>query len=203
MEGAWTRAFEVAREAFPRLNPEEAAAGRGVRYDASSGCFELEFLDLPVIATWPDARVAIEDGQPVGDSCALIVLHYLLGTGSAAATGEWIAYRDLPGARNHARAFHVEAEVPLARALGEDLADWRRMAGERGLELREYGDLSFVWMALPHVPLLFVLTAADEELPGEARILYDRSAGSWLHSEDLAVLGELAAHALTGHDLCA
>ena len=143
------------------------------------------------------------DGRPLGDSCALIVLHYLLGKGGAPATGDWIAYRDLQGARNHATAFHVEAEMPLAQALGEDLADWRRIAEESGFGLREYGDLSFVWMALPRVPLLFVLTAADEELRGEARILYDSSAGSWLHTEDLAVLGELAAHALTGHDLCA
>ena len=76
MEAGWLKAFEVAREAFPKLNPEEAAVGRGVRYSASSHRFELEFLGLPVTATWPAAR-------------------------------------------NHASAFHVEAEMPLARALGE------------------------------------------------------------------------------------
>jgi len=89
VEAAWLKAFEVAREAFPKLNPEEAAVGRGVRYSASSHRFELEFLGLPVTATWPAAR-------------------------------------------NHASAFHVEAEMPLARALGEDLADWRRsLCGDR------------------------------------------------------------------------
>ncbi len=51
MEGAWFKAFEVAREAFPKLHPEEAAVGRGVRYSACSHRFELEFLGLPVTAT--------------------------------------------------------------------------------------------------------------------------------------------------------
>ncbi len=201
MEGAWTRAFEVAREAFPSLDPRDTARARGVRFDAVSGWFELEFLGLPVTATWPAAEVTAAAGRRLGDSGALIVLHFLLGEGGMPATGEWIAYRDLPGARNHAAAYHVEAETPLADRLGEDLTDWREFAERRGFELREYGDLSFVWMALPHIPLLFVLTAADEELPAEARILYDSSAGTWLPSEDLAVLGELASYVLTGHEL--
>ncbi len=202
MEGAWLKAFEVARAAFPAIEPEGAASRRGASYDAASGSFELEFLGMHLAVTWPAGEVATVEGKRVGDSCALIVLHYLLGEGGDTATGEWIAYRDLPGARNHAAAYHVDAELPLAEALGEDLSAWREMAEARGFELRDYGDLSFVWMALPRVPLLVVLTAADEEFPGEARILYDGSAGSWLPSEDLAVLGELASHALTGNDLC-
>ncbi len=203
MEGAWLKAFEIARAAFPGINTEEAAARRGANWDPTAGQFELEFLGLRVTATWPAGEVATAAGRRVGDSCALIVLHYLLGEGGDPATGEWIAYRDLPSARNHAAVYHVEAELPLAEALGEDLSEWREMVRARDFELREYGDLSFVWRALPRVPLLVVLTASDEEFPGEARILYDSSAGSWLPSEDLAVLGELASHALTGSDLCA
>ncbi len=197
------KAFEVARAAFPDIDPEEVAPRRGALWDAATGRFELEFLGMRVAVTWPAGEVATVDGKRVGDSCALIILHYLLGKGGGPATNEWIAYRDLPGARNHAAAYHVEAEVPLSEALGGDLTEWRDMAVKRGFELHDFADLSFVWRALPHVPLLVVLTAADEEFPGEARILYDSSAGSWLPSEDLAVLGELASHALTGSDLCA
>ncbi len=202
MEGVWPKAFQVALEAFPDIDPERAAADLSVRFDAAAGRFELEFLGVQVAVTWPAGEVSTLEGGCVTEAGALIVLHYLLGQGGEAEKGEWIAYRDLPGGRNYEAAFRREAEMRLAAALGGDLAPWRLMAEERGFILQDYGDLAFVWRALPHVPLLFVLTAADEEFPPDARILYDRSAGSWLHSEDLAVLGELASYALTGHFLC-
>ena len=57
-------------------------------------------------------------------------------------------------------------------------------------------EISFAWEVLPRVPLLFVLNPADEEFPAEARVFYDASAPSFLPTEDLEALAELAAHRL-------
>jgi hypothetical protein len=50
--------------------------------------------------------------------------------------------------------------------------------------------------ALPRLPLMVVLWPACEELRGEARILFRPSAPYYLHTEDLAALGVVAAERL-------
>ena len=127
---------------------------------------------------------------------ALIILHYLLGAQRLEPAREWIAYRDLPGARYHDSAFRAEVELPLAEALQESPEAISAWVGEKGLERSEHGGISFVWHALPRVPLLFVLNPADEEFPAEARVFYDATAPSHLPTEDLETLAELAARRL-------
>jgi hypothetical protein len=201
MEGVWEKAFQVARSAFSKLEPG-AAAGRVMAvFDGAERRFHLEFLGMPVQVAFPDG-VADSRGARLAPACELIVLHYLLGGGGRRPGRDWVGFRDLPGARNYDSAFHKEAELPLARELGVDMAPWRARAQELGLKLEDFGDLSFSIRALPGVELLLILTAADEEFPAEARILFDRAASDYLHTEDLSVLGEVVARTLLGETVC-
>ncbi len=87
-------------------------------------------------------------------------------------------------------------ELPLAEALREKAEEIGAWVGDKGLERSEHGGTSFVWHALPRVPLLFVLNPADEEFPADARVFYDATAPSHLPTEDLETLAELAARRL-------
>jgi hypothetical protein len=57
--------------------------------------------------------------------------------------------------------------------------------------------------ALPRVPIAFLLWDGDEELPPDARILFDASVPAYLSTEDAVVLAQQAVFRLIerGRDL--
>ncbi len=51
------------------------------------------------------------------------------------------------------------------------------------------GDAAYAFDVLPRIRLAMAVYLGDEELPPAVRLLYDASAGHYLPTEDLAVLG--------------
>ncbi len=194
------REFEEAtRRARGELAGRDPAilAGRAAAaYSFPDRAFTLPCLGGAARVSFPGGEVTL-DGGPAEGALPLIVLHYLLGAQALEPAGEWIAYRDLPGARYHEGAFRAEVEMPLARALQDRAEGMEAWVGEMGLERSGHGGISFVWSVLPRVPLLFILNPADEEFPAEARVFYDATAPSQLPTEDLEALAGIAARRIT------
>ena len=184
-----------AREELARRDPALLAGSAGCAYSYPDRSFTLTCLDREARVSFPGGEVTL-DGEPARGALPLVVLHYLNGAQGVEPAREWIAYRDLPGARYHEGAFRAEVELPLARALREGAEAVDAWVEEKGFERAGHGGISFIWNALPRVPLLFVLNPEDEEFPAEARVFYDASAPSHLPTEDLEALAELAAHRL-------
>jgi hypothetical protein len=128
-------------------------------------------------------------------SLRVLALRYVKLSCGLPETGEWIAYRDLPGGRFYATTLVPTVEEPLARIFG-----FRRgLLGEAAMHLggarAEYGDESFVFRAFPRVPLLLVLHWGDDEFPPQCRVLFDRCCPRYLNTDDLKVLAtQLAAY---------
>lgn len=184
-----------ARGELARRDPAVMASSAGAVYSYPERSFTLQSMGGEARVSFPGGEVSM-DGEPVEGALPLIILHYLTGARGTEPAREWIAYRDLPGARYHDSSFRAEVELPLAQALQEKAEDIRAWVEKQGLERSDHGSISFIWHALPRVPLLFVLNPADEEFPAEARVFYDATAPSHLPTEDLEVLAELAARRL-------
>ena len=113
--------------------------------------------------------------------------------------GTWSAYRELPDGMFYAFSFMQRAEQPVARAFAaspEGLDGFRAAARALGGDALTLGDASFRFVALPRVDVAVLVWAGDDEEPGEARVLFDASAGHYLPAEDLAGLGGQLAHRL-------
>jgi hypothetical protein len=142
----------------------------------------------------PEGRITVPSHL---DSLSLRVLslRYVRLSCGVPESGEWVAYRDLPGGRFYAATIAPTIERPLAEIYG-----YRRGAlGEAAIRLggsrAEFGDESFIFHAFPRVPLLLVLHWGDEEFPPECRILFDRCCPHYLNTDDLKVLAtQLAAY---------
>lgn len=138
-------------------------------------------------------------GAPAHIAVSILLLHYLLTADASAPAGEWKAYRELPDGLFYAASFAGRAEAPLARAFAasaERLDAFRAAAWAAGGGPLTLGDASFRFAALPRVDVAVLLWAGDDEEPGEARVLFDASAGHYLAAEDLAGLGGQLAHRL-------
>jgi hypothetical protein len=184
-----------ACEELARLDPAILAGRTGAVYSYPDRCLTLNYMGEDARISFPGGEVILND-EPAARVKRLIILHYLVTTRGDEPVREWVAYRDLPGARYHESAFRAEVELPLAQALELKAERIRTWVEEKGLERGDHGEISFIWEVLPRVPLLFVLNPADEEFPAEARVFYDATAPSFLPTEDLEVLAELAAHRL-------
>ncbi len=73
------------------------------------------------------------------------------------------------------------------------LEAFRLAAASLGGEALDLADAAFSFRALPRVPVAVLIWLGDEEMPGEAHVLFDAGAHGYLPSEDLAGLGGLLA----------
>jgi hypothetical protein len=189
-------ALAKARRELKLLDPTWIASRAEVIYSYPQASFKVPLFGDGYLVAFHTGEVTREDGGHAGDGEALIILHYLVQADGTEVRDEWIAYRDLPGARYHDSAFIAEVERPLSLGLAgrlDGLLDWARIHG-RILKLT--GDLAFAWHVLPRVPLLVIFNEGDEEFPASARVLFDISAPNYLPTEDLSILAETAAERL-------
>ena len=104
----------------------------------------------------------------------------------------------------YAQAFAGHAEGLLAQRYGSDVAGFCQAAAALGGTLLDAApdgglappDAFFRFQALPRLAVAVQLWEGDEEVPGQARVLFDAHAGRYLPTEDLSGIGDWLAHKL-------
>jgi hypothetical protein len=130
-------------------------------------------------------------------SLRVLSLRYIKLSCGVPVSGEWIAYRDLPGGRFYAATLAPTVEQPLAQAYGGSRGDLGEAAREIGGEEATYGDESYIFYPFPRVPLLLVLHWGDDEFEPDSRVLFDRCCSHYMNTDDLKILAtQLAAYLL-------
>lgn len=189
-------AYLKAVEALKAANPYIISAKSGA--DFENGDFRIRFFNRTFIISHHDIRT-LEVGvdKPVSQRIELLLYHYLLTADGSAIADEWITYRQLPGAFLFEERFGAQATSRLLRAFDKNLDAFRR-AGEAlgGTPMTRTGDAGFRFMALPRLPVGCVIYLGDEEVPGSAVILFDKSAPHYLATEDLSILGHYLINTL-------
>jgi hypothetical protein len=191
-EETYGPALIKAQEAFSQVEPYETAARAAVSYE--NGVFQVPFFRKLYDVHWPAATASrTSDGADVDIATQILLLHYLLTADGTPLAADWISFRNLPGGMGYDAAFQGRASLRLAGAFGTNLPAFEAAAQSAGGERLTFGDASFSFSTLPRVWLAVVLHVADEEFPASANVLFDASAGHYLPTEDLAVLGGMLA----------
>lgn len=128
-------------------------------------------------------------------SLRVLALRYIKLSCGVPETGDWIAYRDLPGGLFYATTLVPTVEQPLAEVFGHRRNALEEAASRFGGRRAEYGDESFIFHAFPRVPLLVVLHWGDAEFSPNCRLLFDRCCSRYLNTDDLKILAtQLASY---------
>jgi hypothetical protein len=139
-------------------------------------------------------RAITADGREADSLVSIVVLHYLASASAVAPTGRALSYRQLPGGNVFYGAFKrrvVDAVGALFdRAPGPVVEAMKAMGGSNA------GGMKFIVPVLPRLPVTVVLWPGDDELPSSAAVLFDETAVSFLHVEDLAEVGAMLADEL-------
>ncbi|MBT8341954.1 MAG: DUF3786 domain-containing protein [Desulfatitalea sp.] len=193
--------FQQARDLSAGALAEEdihtIAARCGFEVTGDGAALRVPFLDRVYRVTFPDfifADLADTTAQvPLQEQ--VLLLHYMQGV-RPLLTGEWIAYREIPGAGFYFSAFVKRAIDPLKQMFGQNTAALLKAAQKLGAIPLETGDAAFELRLLPFAPIQVIVWEGDDEFPAEANVLFDASIGEYLPAEDAAWLASLPVYRL-------
>ncbi len=194
----YREAFEVALQKYRQQNPFFAAAHTGTDYDEENGRFSFMSMGREVWVTYPggDVRWA-RDGLELPLGWRLITLNYLTRGDGRPLTGHLISYRELEGGK----VFFPNLKAKTIDSLAAELNS--RTAAEIENIFSHFAgtpaqgcDLGATFYLFPRFPVTVKLWLADEEFPMSANILFDASAGGYLHTEDIAAAASIVANCL-------
>lgn len=199
--GSYAGALEHSVGIFASRNPHLMAAKSGTVYEPGESLFSVPSFGQELSVTYPGGRVTFSGSGlfPTFPWC-LCVINYLARSDGTALSHRPVSYRELKDGSIYYQAFRREAINLLARWVGGKSPDLlARAAEELGGEVTGGADFALTIPVLPRFPMTIKLWFPDEELEGSANILFDSTANHYLHTEDIAVIGELAAKYLVLH----
>lgn len=196
-------ALDLAREELSALDPQKQALRCGARLVDSTGgkVIELKYLDCTCEIDHPGGAIRIKGrDDSLSEWEQILVLHYLISRSPVPPEGEPIVFSQVPSGVFYDSAFkrrvknHFLSVFSRRPELLEPAAE--KLGGEK---YESSGDVSVSIPPLPKVSLYFVLWKADEEFPADMNLLMSSTIASYLPTEDIAVLGGIAAGKLIKH----
>jgi hypothetical protein len=126
-----------------------------------------------------------------------LLLYYLVTADGAPLTERWVSFADLPDGRMYNAAFQGYSGDEIVKRFGLDLNAFRLACARADGREVEIGSASFLFQALPRVPLLVTYWLGDEDFPSSCKILFDESASHYLPIDACAILGSMLTRRLT------
>ncbi|AQX74468.1 hypothetical protein B1776_02590 [Dehalococcoides mccartyi] len=112
-----------------------------------------------------------------------LILHYLLKADGTPVSREQISFKELPEGANYQPVFYNRVLKSLIALYIANPAKLNLSAISLGGKKAEQADVSFLFQALPRLPLWLVFWQGDDEFPPEGNIIFDRSISRYLDTE--------------------
>jgi hypothetical protein len=184
--------FDLAAKELESVPPSEVAARAGLEPPKEDGLY-LSYYGRPLRVTLdPPEVIHLDEGPEIPLPEQALVMHYLARADGRPVTGEWITYREVESGEFYWSAFVKRAKAPLVGFFGhqpEKLLELAPKVG--GRETDHSADVTVIVRAFPRVDLLLQLWRGDDEFPADGNILFDRSVGGYLSTEDIALTAGL------------
>jgi hypothetical protein len=135
--------------------------------------------------------LSVAASAPAGEVEAVLILHYLIGLQKYGfhPTGEWISFKEIEGGNVFWPAFQKSTIKPLIECFQKDPENLIGILVDRFKgRMVEGGDTAVEVATFPGIFARILFWMGDEELPGEATILFDRGVMRVYSTEDVAVL---------------
>lgn len=159
------------------------------------GELHLVLLGEPIIITYPDfSAVNTNTDEKISSLKHALLLYYIQQSTGADANGKWISFADLPQGRIYSSAFQGYTGDSIAKKFGTDLDAFCSACERAGGKSYKFGEVSYLFSALPKVEILIAYYLGDEDFPSSCVMLFDIIAGYHLPAEACAILGSLLTH---------
>jgi hypothetical protein len=184
-------AFDMAAEILRQSDVEYVCRVCGTTQRGNS--IILPFFHEEYSITLPEVEIQPQDLSIYEH---ILMLHYLTTLSDKPARGEYVKFKNLPGASFYDPTYQRRGPARIAAKFGNDTELFLVAGGKLGGIRSDYGDVSVRLHVLPKIDAVVVLYRGDEEFPSEAAILYKDDIINFLPLEDIAVLSGLIASRL-------
>jgi hypothetical protein len=176
----------------------------GCSYLPDSNQFDLIMLGREYTIAVSQRRIFVvsEDDNKTEASFLeqLCILAYLLNSSKHPLAGKLVTADKLEAGQFFFRGPHTLPTEKLENAFGNDPSRLLKVGMKQGASEVSYGDAGIELMALPRIPIVFVMWGADEEFPARASVLFDETASRQIPLDALGVLVNLAINLLISKD---
>ena len=191
-------AFENAWKELVGQDFSEVAKRSDTEFDESDRVFRIKFMGDDYLVKPEEMTVVTTDGEFTNPFYAFLIVHYLIGAKDVPLADEMITFRELYGGDVYYLAFKNRAIEIIRKEFESRPEELVKRGLEMGGEEAGMGDYSVRIPVFPKLPITIVMWLGDEEVPTSANILFDKTAGEHLHTEDIAAMGENLARRLAG-----
>lgn len=145
-----------------------------------------------------DMKNEVVETSVPGSGPEIVVLHYLKGCmdHDVDPNGEWLLFRQMSGGEAYQAAFQKR----IVAAIAEKFSSRPNALVDSGIKLKgrteSFGSATVILPFLPKVHVRVTVWQGDQEVPGNATMLFSPGAGSLLPTEDIAEVGSLVLSAL-------
>lgn len=159
------------------LLPEDVCRRSLASYDPHLRCYHVQILNesYQVFTRGMAIRKAHERKASLNIELRLMILQYLIRAKELPLVGKWVTEKELKNGEMFYRGVH-SLEVfknPLEEKFGRRPDDFLEAGLSIGGCKVHYGDVGLRFQALPRIPVLCILWAADDEFPAKVNILFD------------------------------
>ena len=182
----------------------QIAESSGCNYLPDSNQFDLIMLGHEYTIAVSQRRIFVvsENDQKTEASFLeqLCILAYLLNASNRPLAGKLVTADKLEAGQFFFRGPHALPTDKLEDAFGNDPSGLLNAGMKCGAKKVAYGDAAVELLALPKIPIVFVLWGADEEFSARASVLFDETAAQQIPLDALGVLVNLAVKMLISGD---
>jgi hypothetical protein len=161
------------------------------------GELHILFWGNACVFSFPELNGYTNRDEHIPDFQQVLLLYYLVTADGAPLTGRWVSFADLPDGRMYNAAFQGYSGNEIVKKFGLDLDAFKLACARSGGREVEIGSASFVFQALPRVPVLVTYWLGDEDFPSSCKILFDESASHYLPIDACAILGGMLTRKIT------
>lgn len=167
------------------------SASSWLRLSPGRGELHIPFFGNVCIFSFPELKGYDNRDDPLPEFQQALLLYYLVTADGAPLTGRWVSFADLPDGRTYNVAFQGYSGDELVKKFGFDLDAFKAACSKSGGNFIDIGSASFIFRALPRVPLMTTYWLGDEDFPSSCKILFDESATHYLPIDACAILGRI------------
>ncbi len=178
--------FSYYEEKFRTLDPREAAARTGAKWDGKE--FYVNLMGKEYAIAHP--QYALRPGTlplPV----QTFLLRWLLEGRQVAWAGEWKTFREMPWGELYIKPYTGRVLTRAAFTFGTRVAAFRAACEKLGALPVKHGDAGYELELVDGYRIHILVWEGDEEFPPSAQVLYSDNFATGFAAEDRVVAGDI------------
>ena len=179
---------------FEKLEPAEAAARTGVKWDGKEFYVNLLGVEYAIAHPVYGIRAAGVDSVPL--PVQTFLLRYLLEGKRVSWGGSWKTFREMPWGEMYIKPYTGRVLTRAAFTFGTRIDKFRAACEKMGAAKLNHGDAGYQFDFIGDYAMQILVWEGDDEFPPNAQVIYTDNFADGFAAEDRVVAGDILISAI-------